>query len=99
MTIDGLRVDHSGLELAAQDMAATVRAIGDRLHRLDQELAPLRHDWSGQAQQAYLTAAAAWNAAMDEMRTLLDATGRAVLLSDSDYRAADQRGAAAFELR
>jgi 6 kDa early secretory antigenic target len=98
MTFDGLRVDHAGLETAADDLRRTVSDIDERLNRLEQELAPLRSNWSGNAQQAYLGAKARWDRAMGEMRDLLDETGRTVLQSNAEYHAADQRGAASFDL-
>jgi WXG100 family type VII secretion target len=98
MSLDGLRVNHAGLDTAADDLRRTVNDIDDRLDRLEQELAPLRSDWSGNAQQAYLDAKARWDRAIGEMRDLLDQTGRTVLQSNAEYRAADQRGAASFGL-
>ena len=98
MSLDGLRVNHAGLDTAADDLRRTVNAIDDRLSRLEQELAPLRSDWSGNAQRAYLGARARWDRAIREMRDLLDETGRAVLQSNAEYKAADQRGAASFDL-
>ena len=53
MNLDGLRVNHAGLDTAAEDLYRTVKDIDDRLNRLEQELAPLRSDWTGNAQQAY----------------------------------------------
>jgi len=96
MSLDGLRVDHAGLDTVAGDLGQAVKRIDDRLDRLESELAPLRSDWAGGAQQAYLTAKATWDRAMQEMRGLLQETGAAVAQSNADYRAADQRGAAAF---
>lgn len=93
---DGLRVHHAGLQAAAQDLRQAVARIDERLDRLEAELAPLRHHWSGQAQQAYLEARATWEAALREMRDLLDRTGVSVQQADADYRAADLRGADAF---
>ena len=52
MNLDGLRVNHAGLETAAADMGRTVKEIDDRLNRLEQELAPLRSDWTGSARSA-----------------------------------------------
>lgn len=98
MSLDGLRVNHAGLDTAADDLRHTVNDIDDRLHRLEQELAPLRCDWSGNAQQAYLGAKARWDRAIGEMRDLLDETGRTVLQSNAAYQAADRRGAASFDL-
>ena len=81
MTLDGLRVNHAGLDTAAEDMYRTVKEIDDRLNRLEQELAPLRSDWSGNAQQAYTVAKAKWVGAIQEMRNLLDETSRTVTRS------------------
>ena len=49
MNLDGLRVDHAGLDAAADDLRRTVNDIDGRLNRLEQELAPLRSDWTGTA--------------------------------------------------
>ena len=96
MTFEGLRVNHAGLDAAAQDLYATVKEIDDRLNRLESELAPLRSDWVGNAQQAYITAKAKWDTAILEMRHLLDQTSHGVQQSNADYMAADCRGAASF---
>jgi WXG100 family type VII secretion target len=98
MNMDGLRVNHAGLDQAAQDLYATVKKIDDRMNRLESELSPLRSDWSGQAQQAYTAAKAKWDAALQDMRNLLDDTSRTVSQSNAEYRAADQRGASSFDL-
>jgi early secretory antigenic target protein ESAT-6 len=98
MTMDGLRVNHAGLDNAADDLGQAVKKIDDRLNRLEAELAPLRSDWSGNAQQAYTTAKAKWDNAMNEMKTLLAETSTAVMQSNQEYKAADQRGAASFDI-
>jgi WXG100 family type VII secretion target len=98
MSLDGLRVNHAGLDTAADHLRRMVNDIDGRLNRLEQELAPLRSDWSGNAQQAYLGAKARWDRAIGEMRDLLDQTGQTVLQSNAEYQAADQRGAASFDL-
>ena len=78
MTLDGLRVNHAGLDTAADDLARAVKQIDDRLNRLESELAPLRSDWTGNAQQAYTVAKTKWDTAMQEMKTLLADTSTAV---------------------
>ncbi len=98
MSLDGLRVNHAGLDTAAEDLGRTVKQIDDRLNRLESELAPLRSDWTGNAQQAYQAAKAKWDAAMQEMKGLLAETGTTVSQSNQEYLAADQRGAASFDI-
>lgn len=98
MALDGLRVNHAGLDTVADDLGQAVRRIDDRLNRLESELAPLRSDWTGNAQQAYTTAKAAWDRAMQEMKGLLQETSSTVARSNAEYRAADRRGAASFEI-
>lgn len=98
MTLDGLRVNHAGLDTAADDLSRTVKEIDSRLNQLEQELAPLRSQWAGDAQQAYKAAKARWDLAIKEMRDVLDETSRTVRQSNAEYRAADQRGAASFDL-
>ena len=60
--------------------------------------APLRSDWSGQAQEAYKQAKAKWDWALKEMRDLLDQTSKTVYQSNAEYRAADLRGAQSFDI-
>ena len=98
MALDGLRVNHAGLDTAADDLARAVKQIDDRLNRLESELAPLRSDWTGNAQQAYVVAKTKWDNAMQEMKALLADTSAAVVNSNAEYRAADARGAASFEI-
>ncbi len=98
MNMDGLRVNHASLDKAAEDLYSGVRKIDDRMNRLESELAPLKSDWSGQAQGAYLAARARWDAALRDMRDLLDQTSKTLHRSNSEYRAADMRGANSFDI-
>lgn len=96
MEIDNIRVAHAGLDRAADGLHAACRRIDERLDRLEGELAPLRADWTGEAQQAYEVARGRWEQAMREMRDVLESTSRTVVESNGAYRAADLRGATAF---
>lgn len=98
MNLDGIRVRHGALDQAAADMYNTVKAIDDRMNRLESELEPLRSDWHGQAQNAYTVAKAKWDWAIQEMRDLLDESHQTVYQSNAEYMAADKRGAAQFEI-
>jgi 6 kDa early secretory antigenic target len=97
MDLDGLKVNHAGLEQAADDLMTIVNRIDDRMGRLGQELAPLRSDWVGDAQQAYAMAKQRWDGAINEMRDLLRSTSQQVRESNAAYRAADARGARSFD--
>jgi len=98
MNLDGIRVRHGALDQAAADMYSTVKAIDERMNRLESELEPLRSDWHGQAQEAYRIAKAKWDWAIQEMRDLLDESHQTVYQSNAEYMAADNRGAAQFEI-
>ena len=98
MNLDGIRVNHAALDQAAADMFQTVKDIDDRMNRLESELTPLKSDWHGNAQQAYTTAKAKWDWAIQEMRDLLDESHQTVYQSNAEYMAADKRGAAQFEI-
>ncbi|HYH34528.1 MAG TPA: WXG100 family type VII secretion target [Nocardioides sp.] len=97
MDHDDIRVSHAGLDRAAEGLQLLVRRIDERLDRLAAELAPLASDWTGHAQQSYVAARARWEEAMREMQDLLGATARTVHESNEAYRAADRRGAEAFD--
>ncbi len=91
-----IRVNHSALIGAADNMKATMDRINDRLNVLESELAPLRNDWSGRAQETYVVAKGKWDTAIAEMQELLRDTSESVRQSQVDYAAADARGAAQF---
>ncbi|WP_205472654.1 WXG100 family type VII secretion target [Nocardioides sp. SYSU D00038] len=94
--LDGILVQHAGLDQAGADLHQMVKDIDDRMNRLESELQPLRHEWHGEAQNAYTAAKAKWDWAILQMRNLLDETGQTVYQSNSEYRAADVRGANQF---
>ena len=96
MSMDGIRVNHAGLDQASADLANGVKEIDNRLNHLEQELAPLRNDWTGQAQVSYQQAKAKWDQAMQEMTLLLQQASQGVDSSNSEYKAADARGANRF---
>ena len=96
MSFDGIRVRHATLTQASVDLGASARTIRGRLDALAQELAPLSHLWSGEAQRSYQHARAQWDAAMAEMLDLLNQVSLVVEESNQAYRAVDRRGASRF---
>jgi WXG100 family type VII secretion target len=98
MELDGLKVNHAGLDQAADDLMGIVNRIDARMNRLEQELNPLRSNWIGDAQQAYTLAKQRWDGAIHEMKDLLRSTSQQVTQSNAEYRAADARGARSFDI-
>jgi len=96
MSFDGIRVDHGALDQASTDLRAAATKIDSRLNQLEDELKPLRSDWTGHAQQAYHAAKATWDQAIQEMIVLLNDVSTAVSTSNTEYKAADSRGAGRF---
>jgi early secretory antigenic target protein ESAT-6 len=89
-------VDHGCLEAAAADLSSAVRAIDERLGRLDGDLRPLHADWTGEAQWAYVVAQATWTRAMGDLRGILAQAAVDVADANSSYLDADRRGARGF---
>lgn len=98
MDLDDLKVEHGGLERVADDLMTIVNRVGCRMEELDRELSPLRTQWVGDAQLAYAASKQRWDAAIAEMRELLQVTARQVTQSNAEYRAADERGARSFDI-
>ncbi len=96
MGFDGLIVNHGALDQAAADLSAAVRNIDSRMNQLENELAPLQSDWTGQAKEQYAISKNRWNTAIYEMLTLLGQTSTSVAQSNQDYIDADRRGANSF---
>lgn len=91
-----LLVSQSALAQTADDLAATVAAMAARLAELDQELAPLRTEWIGSAQEAYQVAKSRWDAEIERLSSVLSSVRLAVMQSAAEYAEADRRGAAMF---
>jgi WXG100 family type VII secretion target len=96
MELDGLRVDHAGLDRTADDLRGIVARIDARMQVLADELEPLRSQWVGDAQHAYTVAKTHWDGAIQEMQDLLRLAAEQVARSNAEYRAADLRGARSF---
>ena len=98
MGFDGLVVNHGGLNEVTDHLYKAVKDIDDRMNNLERDLAPLQSEWSGNAQAAYQQAKTKWDTAIAEMMQLLNDTGTTVGQSNTDYHAADMRGANSFQI-
>ncbi|WP_164512560.1 WXG100 family type VII secretion target [Nocardioides baekrokdamisoli] len=89
-------MSQAALAQTADDLGATVTAMAARLAQLDQELSPLRTEWIGSAQEAYVVARARWNAEIERLSGVLASARLSVMQSAAAYAEADRRGAAMF---
>jgi early secretory antigenic target protein ESAT-6 len=89
MMSGNLKVTFGSLDGASADINSGANKIESRLDALESDLAPLRSDWTGEAQGAYTTAKAKWDAAIGDMKALLAEIGGAVAQSNSEYQSAE----------
>lgn len=77
-------VDYSHMHNAADDMVQQTKAIASILVNLEAELQELKATWQGDDKQVYEQKQAAWNQAVDAMKSLL--ASHSVLLTDVSDR-------------
>lgn len=80
------KVNFGALDTAAADISSAGKALESRLNDLDQQLSPLRADWTGSASEAYAQSKAQWTNAINDMNQLLNDIGQAVAQSGSGYQ-------------
>lgn len=90
---NGLLVEHAALEQIQNDLRQAVQAIDDRMARLDGDLGRLRSDFDGNARGSYDSSKAKWDAAINEMRLLLNDTGAQVGDSNAEFARVDNLAA------
>jgi early secretory antigenic target protein ESAT-6 len=91
-----LAVSFGGLDGISGEIAAGVSKLEGRLNRLEQDLNPLKADWTGEAAAAYQQAKAKWDAAIADLKATLAQTGHAVTDSSADYKSTETKNASAF---
>lgn len=91
-----VHVNYETMETLMNYLASAASDITTRLDTLESQLAPMRENWEGQAQEAYITAKVRWDGAMMEMTQLLEQARANVLASADSYRNADQQGKKLF---
>lgn len=91
-----VHVNFETMESLMTALAGAATDITQHLNDLETQLQPLRDNWEGQAQEAYITAKVRWDGAMMEMTQLLEQARSNVLASADSYRNADQQGRKLF---
>ena len=68
---DYIYVDHAKLEAATVQLGQHHESFVEILNDLQRDLAPLMDTWSGSARDLYVEKQGQWNAAADDLATLL----------------------------
>lgn len=89
-----MRVNFGAIATAAADIQSGANEVQSTLDTMDQQLQPLRANWTGEASQAYEAAKAKWTTAITDMKTLLADIGREVQTGGEDYQATERTNTA-----
>ena len=92
-----IKVNYATIDQTGSEITDRSRQLQEILDAMDVELQPLRQNWDGEAQQAYLQAKAKWTEGMTDMRQVLAAIGSHVSDAPGSYRATDGSVAQTFD--
>lgn len=85
-----IAVSGEGLGGLRESLARTAQGIAEELRTLDEKVARLRSEWSGDASDAYDAAQREWTTCLDEMGRILHEYSERVSDIDARYRQATQ---------
>lgn len=88
---NGYKMNFGAVDAAGSDLVRGAGNIETKLNDMDTALKPLQADWTGEASAAYAQAKAKWNAALTEMKVLLNDIGRQVSQDSSEGQANENR--------
>lgn len=88
---NGYKMQFGTVDAAGSDLVRGAGNIESKLNDMETALKPLQADWTGSASEAYLQAKAKWNAALTEMKALLQDIGRQVSQDSADGQANENR--------
>lgn len=91
-----LKVGYEALDQMAANILSAGAAVDDKLNAMENRMKGRMTEWSGDDQQAYLTAKAEWDKQMEEMLLILGDIAKAVNLSREEYQAAEKKNASRF---
>ncbi|MDO5720754.1 MAG: WXG100 family type VII secretion target [Actinomycetaceae bacterium] len=91
-----INLNYATIAAVQEQIGNKSRNISQQLEDMENTLAPLSQQWSGEASGAYQKAKAQWNAAITDMNQVL--VQIRALLGDTaqDFNATDRQGAARF---
>ncbi|GAA2860757.1 WXG100 family type VII secretion target [Microbacterium arabinogalactanolyticum] len=88
---NGYKMQFGAVDAAGADLVGSANQIENKLNDMENALKPLQADWTGSASEAYVQAKAQWNAALTEMKALLNDIGRQVSQDSADGQANENR--------
>ncbi len=91
-----IAADFGGMDSIASEIQSAVSRLEGRLASYDQDLAPLKGAWTGEASTAYQAAKKEWESAINDLKGLLAKTGMTVNDASSNFRATEKKNASAF---
>lgn len=91
-----LKVGYEALDGMAAGILNAGVALDDKLNAMERRMEGRKAEWSGSDSNAYDTARAGWDKAMQEMLTVLGDIGKAVNLSKEEYQNAEASNAKRF---
>jgi 6 kDa early secretory antigenic target len=95
---DGLLlVNFGALQQASVDIDRALNTLTTELERLEQEGARLKSTWSGAAQEAYDERQRRWQAASQDLQTILRQIKGAVEQSAADYQDTERSATQRFQ--
>jgi WXG100 family type VII secretion target len=77
------------LEQSQADFASIYGQLSDTVNTLDSQMRGSLAEWNGQAQQAYYSAKATWDAAMADMATVVNQLSGVIGVAHHNYTAAE----------
>lgn len=89
--VDGYKVNFGAVDTAGSDLVTSANNIATKLDTMETNLRPLQADWTGAASEAYVQAKAKWNAALTEMKVLLNDIGRQVTQDAAEAQSNETR--------
>lgn len=91
-----LKVNFAQLEQVALDIKQGAGRIDSRLTRLENELAFLRSDWTGEARESYGAAKKKWDGATERMNVILTDLSQAVQEAKVRYEETEKKNTGRF---
>lgn len=85
-------VDYTQVQAAVEDLQTQSQAIASAIETLNQELSELQNTWIGDDRDVYGEVQSKWNAAVENIRTLLNNHSLALTDISDDYRRSEQSG-------